>query len=414
MRVPALTPIDDALQRLLAQLPVQAAARSETVELRAALGRCLAKDIHASRDVPPHANSAMDGYAVRAAETAVDTAALPVTQRIAAGQVGEFLVPGSCARIFTGAPLPDGADAVVMQENCETVDGNIRVLQPVASGENVRPAGADIKKDSRLFAAGRRLRPQDLGALASLGLTQMQVVKPLRVALMTTGDELQRLGNALQPGQIYDSNFTTLHALLAALNMQVIDCGRVGDTLDSTREALLAAAQLADCVITTGGVSVGEEDHVRAAIEQIGELKLWKLAVKPGKPFAFGSINAADDLAPPCQFFGLPGNPVSAFATFVLLVRPALLAMQGATDLEPRRFAVSAGFERGVSGGRQEYLRACLVESEGRLIAEPLVNQSSGVAASLSRSDGLLIVPPQTQVSRGDSLWFLPFSELGS
>lgn len=410
----SLTPIDEALRRLLAQLPEPAADRFETVGLHAAQGRVLAEDIDANRDVPPHANSAMDGYAVRAAETSSGTAPLPVTQRIAAGQVGQCLRPGSCARIFTGAPLPEGADAVVMQENCETQNGSIRVLKPVTAGENVRPAGADIKKDSRLFAAGRRLRAQDLGALASLGLTRLQVVKPLRVALMTTGDELQRPGKALEPGQIYDSNFTTLLAMLSALNMQVIDCGRVGDTLDSTRAALLAAAETADCVITTGGVSVGEEDHVRAAIEQIGELKLWKLAVKPGKPFAFGSLNRPDESATPCQFFGLPGNPVSAYATFALLVRPALLAMQGVTDLAPRRFVVSAGFDRAVSGARQEYLRACLRESEGELLAEPLANQSSGVAASLSHSDGLLIVPPQTPVRRGDSLWFLPFSELGS
>ena len=414
MNPPALTPIDEALARLLDQLPQQAASRTETVKLKNALGRILAEEVVATIDVPPHANSAMDGYAVRATETSTNTSALPISQRIAAGQVGEFLESGSCARIFTGAPLPAGADAVVMQENCESDDDGIRVLKPVIAGENVRPAGADIKKGSSLFAAGRRLRPQDLGALASLGLTTLSVVKPLRVALMTTGDELQRPGVSLQPGQIYDSNFTTLIALLSALGMEVIDCGRVGDTLESTLKALRAAAQEVDCVITTGGVSVGEEDHVRAAIEQIGELKLWKLAVKPGKPFAFGAINQVNNTGVGCQFFGLPGNPVSAFATFALLVRPALLAMQGATELTPRRFAVSAGFERAESGARQEYMRACLTESEGELRAEPLANQSSGVAASLSRSDGLLIVPPHTKIERGDSLWFIPFSELGS
>jgi len=307
--------------------------------------------------------------------------------------------------------MPAGADAVVMQENCERRGEGIRVNKAVLPNENVRPIGADIKAGSTVFAQGRRLRPQDIGALASLGLTEVSVTRKLRVALMTTGDELQRPGSALLPGQIYDSNFATLTALLTGLHVDIVDCGRVGDTLAATRDALLDAAGRADCVITTGGVSVGEEDHVRAAIEQLGTIDLWKLAVKPGKPFAFGKITSEGES---CQFFGLPGNPVSAFVTFALVVRPTLLALQGATKASPHSFPVRSGFSRDKGGPRQEYLRAVLEHGSEGLVATPLKNQSSGIALSLSRSDGLLIVPPSEGVSQGEILQFIPFSELGA
>jgi len=357
------------------------------------------------------ANSAMDGYALRAADSVDPERDLAVSQRIAAGQVGARLEAGTAARIFTGAPMPAGADAVVMQENCERRGEGIRVNKAVLPNENVRPIGADIKAGSTVFAQGRRLRPQDIGALASLGLTEVSVTRKLRVALMTTGDELQRPGSALLPGQIYDSNFATLTALLTGLHVDIVDCGRVGDTLAATRDALLDAAGRADCVITTGGVSVGEEDHVRAAIEQLGTIDLWKLAVKPGKPFAFGKITSDGES---CQFFGLPGNPVSAFVTFALVVRPTLLALQGATKASPHSFPVRSGFSRDKGGPRQEYLRAVLEHGSEGLVATPLKNQSSGIALSLSRSDGLLIVPPSVGVSQGEILQFIPFSELGA
>ncbi len=406
-----LTPIEDALAYLLSKMPQW--EETESLSLHAALHRMLAEDLHAPLSVPPFANSAMDGYAL-CAEVAQDpNRTIPITQRIAAGQMGSPLAPGSAARIFTGAPLPEGADAVVMQENC-TIDGDeIRIQKAVVPQENVRPAGADIEVGSLLFSKGRRLRPQDIGALASLGLTDVKVMRQPIVALMTTGDELQRPGEVLKAGQIYDSNFSTLRSLLTGLGATVIDCGRVGDTLIETRQALSDAAQRADCVITTGGVSVGEEDHVRNAIEELGQVDLWRLAVKPGKPFAYGEISStANDRA--CQFFGLPGNPVSAFVTFVLLVRPCLLAMQGASDLNPKHFPVRSGFSRVAGGIRQEYLRAVLEQTPQGLMATPLFNQSSGVAASLSRSDGLLIVPPHIEVEQGDILQFLPFSELGA
>ena len=405
----ALTPIDEALSFLLAS--VAPCCEAEVVALLCASGRILSHSITAPLSVPPMANSAMDGYALRAADSVDPERDLAVSQRIAAGQVGARLEAGTAARIFTGAPMPAGADAVVMQENCERRGEGIRVNKAVAPNENVRPIGADIKAGSTVFAQGRRLRPQDIGALASLGLTEVSVTRKLRVALMTTGDELQRPGSALLPGQIYDSNFATLTALLTGLHVDIVDCGRVGDTLAATRDALLDAAGRADCVITTGGVSVGEEDHVRAAIEQLGTIDLWKLAVKPGKPFAFGKITSEGES---CQFFGLPGNPVSAFVTFALVVRPALLALQGATPASPHSFSVRSGFSRDKGGPRQEYLRAVLEQAPEGLVATPLRNQSSGVALSLSRSDGLLIVPPSVGVTQGEILQFIPFSELGA
>ena len=405
----ALTPIDEALSFLLAS--VAPCCEAEVVALLCASGRILSHSITAPLSVPPMANSAMDGYALRAADSVDPERDLAVSQRIAAGQVGARLEAGTAARIFTGAPLPAGADAVVMQENCERRGEGIRVNKAVAPNENVRPIGADIKAGSTVFAQGRRLRPQDIGALASLGLTEVSVTRKLRVALMTSGDELQRPGSALLPGQIYDSNFATLTALLTGLHVDIVDCGRVGDTLAATRDALLDAAGRADCVITTGGVSVGEEDHVRAAIEQLGTIDLWKLAVKPGKPFAFGKITSEGES---CQFFGLPGNPVSAFVTFALVVRPALLALQGATPASPHSFSVRSGFSRDKGGPRQEYLRAVLEQAPEGLVATPLRNQSSGVALSLSRSDGLLIVPPSVGVTQGEILQFMPFSELGA
>ncbi|MDP4768773.1 MAG: molybdopterin molybdotransferase MoeA [OM182 bacterium] len=405
----ALTPIDEALSFLLAS--VAPCCEAEVVALLCASGRILSHSITAPLSVPPMANSAMDGYALRAADSVDPERDLAVSQRIAAGQVGARLEAGTAARIFTGAPMPAGADAVVMQENCERRGEGIRVNKAVLPNENVRPIGADIKAGSTVFAQGRRLRPQDIGALASLGLTEVSVTRKLRVALMTTGDELQRPGSALLPGQIYDSNFATLTALLTGLHVDIVDCGRVGDTLAATRDALLDAAGRADCVITTGGVSVGEEDHVRAAIEQLGTIDLWKLAVKPGKPFAFGKITSEGES---CQFFGLPGNPVSAFVTFALVVRPALLALQGATPASPHSFSVRSGFSRDKGGPRQEYLRAVLEQAPEGLVATPLRNQSSGVALSLSRSDGLLIVPPSVGVTQGEILQFIPFSELGA
>ena len=399
-----LTPLRDAFEKLLASLPqIQA---TESVALLEATGRVLAEDLVASVNVPPLANSAMDGYAVQTADLAVDAAVLHVTQRIAAGQVGLPLTPGEAARIFTGAPLPEGADAVVMQENCVLNGDRVEILQIPEPGDNLRRAGEDVRTGELLLPAGHRLRAQDIGLAASTGLTELSVKRKLRVALMTTGDELVAPGTELKEGQIYNSNFFAIFALLKSLHAEVTELGVIEDDFVSTRQALEEAADQVDCIISTGGVSVGDEDHVKAAVEAVGQLELWNLAIKPGKPFASGKVHDA-------QFFGLPGNPVSAFVTFVLLVRPCLLIMLGCNKTLPATFLVPAGFARGESGQRQEYIRAHLKRfASGATKLVPFDNQSSGVAASLSRADGLAIIPPYTSIAKGDDLEFISFAEL--
>ena len=399
-----LTPIDQALDRLLASLrPIE---ERETVPILGARGRILATAIEAAMDVPPYDNSAMDGYAVRALDTAGAEVTLPVGQRIAAGQIGDPLRAGEAARIFTGAPMPDGADAVVMQENCSVSGDRVTILQEVEPGENLRRAGEDIKTGATLFEAGHRLRSQDIGLIASLGIAEVTLTRRLRIALMTTGDELVQPGTELKPGQIYNSNFYGLSSLLQAFGAEVVDLGVVGDDFESTRQALAAAAKSVDCIISTGGVSVGEEDHVRAAVEAEGSLDLWKLAIKPGKPLAGGKVRGT-------QFFGLPGNPVSAFITFVLIVRPCLLRMSGCDRLVPASFYLPAAFARPESRQRQEYLRVTVQAGEdSKQSLLPFNNQSSGVGSSLSGADGLAIIPAYTSVAVGDSLEYIPFSEL--
>jgi molybdopterin molybdotransferase len=399
-----LTPIDQALRDLLAGL--KRIDERETVPILEANGRILAQSVVAAITVPPHDNSAMDGYAVTAADVVGVPVTLPVTQRIAAGQVGRPLVAGEAARIFTGAPMPAAADAVVMQENCRAEGDNVRILQAVKCGQNVRRAGEDIEAGTTLFAAGHRLRSQDIGLIAALGISELALTRRMRVALMTTGDELVQPGTKLKPGQIYNSNFYSLSALLQVFDAEVVDVGVVSDDFESTRLALASAAESVDCIISTGGVSVGEEDHVKAAVEAEGYLDLWKLAIKPGKPLACGKVRGT-------QFFGLPGNPVSAVITFLLVVRPCLLRMSGCDSLTPMSFSITADFTRPRSGQRQEYLRATLPRGkDGSQVLRPFDNQSSGVGSSLSLADGLAIIPPYTSVAAGDSLEFIPFSEL--
>jgi molybdopterin molybdotransferase len=398
-----LTPIDEALDTLLANLrPIHG---EENIPLINATGRVLAVPIVAMINVPPHASSAMDGYAVRGVDIITVPTELPVTQRIPAGAVGSALHAGEAARIFTGAPMPAGADTVVMQENTEQLNDRVRILQSASVGENARPAGEDISKGAQVFAAGDRLRAQDIGVLASLGITQVPVRRRLRVALLTTGDELISPGARLGPGQIYNSNHYTLLALLNALGVEVFDVGAVVDNLASTIAALDSAADAADCIISTGGVSVGEEDHVRGAVEQLGSIDLWRLAIKPGKPFASGKVKKS-------IFFGLPGNPVSAFVTFVMLVRPSLLKLLGCSNIIHQSYFLQAGFAAAVSGARQEYLRVVIDNCSGESKLLPYANQSSGVSASLSFADGLAVVPAHTQVQQGDRLRYIPFSEL--
>lgn len=399
----ALTPVKQAFETLLGSLT--SIDESETASIMDCTGRVLAEDLVSTVNVPPLTNSAMDGYAVRSVDLGSEATTLKVSQRIAAGDVGSPLSAGEAARIFTGAPVPDRADAVVMQENCEAENDSVKILQNVVSGENLRQAGEDIKAGATLLQAGHRLLPQDIGLAASTGVTELTVRRKLKVAVMTTGDELVTPGNELKPGQIYNSNYYSLAALLKELDCEVEELGVVVDDFEETKSVLLNAAQNVDCIISTGGVSVGEEDHVKAAVEANGHLDLWKLAIKPGKPFASGKVGST-------QFFGLPGNPVSAFVTFLLLVKPCLLKMLGSEAAQPRGFPVVADFDAQESGERQQYIRASLHRNNAEVVLKPFENQSSGVGASLSSAQGLAIIPPYTAVAPGDVLEFIPFTEL--
>jgi molybdopterin molybdotransferase len=388
-----MLPVAEALARVLsAARPI---AESIEVPLLDALGHVLAAGVISSINVPPADNSAMDGYALRASEAGH---ALPVSQRIPAGTVGAALMPGTAARIFTGAAIPVGADVVVMQEDCKEVAGVVTVSAPVSVGQNIRPRGQDIRAGEVVLEKGRVLRPQDMGLLASVGCAQVQVYRPLRVAVLSTGDELIEPGSGELPeGRIYNSNRYTLAGLLHSINMEFVDCGFVADDPDATNQALLDAAGRADCVITSGGVSVGEEDHVKNQVERLGRLDLWKLAIKPGKPLAFGRIGHT-------PFIGLPGNPTSVFVTFCLIARPFLLKMQGVSEPEPPRLLARAAFTVGRPGTRQEYLRVMLENAEQGLQAVRYANQSSGVLSSVSHSNALAVVPAGVTVQHGDSV----------
>lgn len=398
-----LMPFEQALDALLA------AARPVTGTQRLALdrayGRVLAEAVASPLDVPPHDNSAMDGYAFALADLDTDLS-LPVRQRIAAGQVPEPLEHGSAARIFTGAAIPDGADCVVMQEAVIRDGDRIRLHQRPAAGDHIRRRAQDIEAGQTVLEAGTRLGAAELGVLASVGVAQVEVCRRLRVAVINTGDELVMPGERCRPGQIYNSNYFTLLGLLEGLDVDIWSPGIVADAADATRMALQQAAGRADLILSSGGVSVGDEDHVKGAVEALGGLNLWRVAIKPGKPLAFGRVGDT-------PFIGLPGNPGAVLVTFLLLARPYLLRMQGRTQVLPRHFPVMAGFSRTRRIGRREFLRVALTEREGVLLAAPVHNQSSGVLSSALGADGLLEVPPETAVERGMILSFIPFSELG-
>ena len=409
-----LTPLEDALAAVLAQAqPLPGAA---FVDLLQADGRVLAADCIAPLQVPPLDNSAMDGYAVRSAEVAQAGTALPVSQRIPAGQVGTALQVGTVARIFTGAPLPPGADAIVMQEDCTVLDdGRVRFDAVPQPGQFVRRAGQDIALGSTALQAGLRLTPAALGLAASLGLAQLPVTRRPRVALFSTGDELALPGSIapqdLPPGHIFNSNRYVLASLLQRWGCEVVDGGILPDDRAATHAALARAAQDCDLLVTSAGVSVGEEDHVRPVVEQLGALSLWKIAMKPGKPFAFGHLrrSGGDPAAGRAHFIGLPGNPVSSLITALVLLRPFVLALQGASVVQPPAHWLTADFEITQRDSRREFLRARR-NAAGRL--ELFANQNSGVLTSTVWAEGLVDNPAQTLIARGDRVRFLPFSEL--
>ena len=379
----------------------------EAVDLARARGRVLATAQVSRIDVPRHANSSMDGYAACSADApSPGRHRLRVTQRVAAGETPAPLARGEAARIFTGAPLPAGADTVVVQERCTPEGASVCFDGPLVSGDNVRPRANDIAAGCRVLAAGTRLRPQEMGLAASVGLVTLPVYRRLRVAIFSSGDELAAPGEALGPGAIYNSNRYTLLGLLDALGCEAIDLGTVADTLEATRAALERAAEQADLVVGSGGMSVGEEDHVRGALEQAGTLEMWKVAVKPGKPLAYGRIGGAD-------FIGLPGNPVSTLVGFCLFVRPFILRRQGATEVRARAMPVTAAFEWARPGDRREFVRARLrPDGAAGYRAEIHPRQGSDVLSSTTWAEGLVDLPEGARIRPGDRVAYYSFVDL--
>lgn len=400
----ALMPLEDALSMLLdGARPV---SDTETLSTFDACGRVLAATQYSTLNVPPHDNSSMDGYALRAADVDAPGKVLPVSQRIPAGSVGSPLAAGTAARIFTGAPVPEGADTIVMQEDCTAGEGTVAINTIPSPGAWVRRKGEDIAVGGAVLTQGTLIRAQEAGLAASVGLAALPVYRRLKVALFSTGDELVMPGEPLPPGGIYNSNRFMLRGLLAQLGCEIVDLGIVPDTLVATREALRTAAGSADLIVTSGGVSMGEEDHIKPAIEAEGSLMHWQINSKPGKPLAFGQVGAA-------AFIGLPGNPVSSFVTFLLLVVPFIRKLQGRpvtlANALPRGRMLTAGFELLRQDRRREFLRARVAE-DGRLALFP--NQSSGVLTSVAWADGLIDNPAGNVIHLGDAVHFLPFSEL--
>lgn len=397
MALPPLMPLDEAREKLLKELP--RLCEVESLPTYSCAGRVLAEDVVAPINVPPAPNSSMDGYAVAFAD--LDGSELPVSQRIPAGHVSQPLQPGTAARIFTGAELPEGADTIVIQEDAEVTDsGAIRVVEKPKQGEWVRPAGMDLKQGAAILTAGSRLSSAAIGVCASMGLTHLRVYKPLRVALITTGDELVEPGEPLGPGKIYNSNIQMIGTLLEQAGFEWVRIPRVSDDRGATIAALKSAVAKAGAVLTIGGVSVGEEDHVKAAIESLGTLNLWRIRLKPGKPFAAAEIDGT-------PIFSLPGNPMSSLVTFSLLARPCLMHLQGARFKLPLSLPLAAGFSRAAQK-RDEYVRVAVVDG----VAKTLVSQNSGVLSSALTADGLLHLPAFEDIEEGKLYSFMPFASL--
>ena len=410
-----LKPLDQALAELLAcATPLAGCDDVLTFE---ADHRVLAQDVVSSLDVPAHDNSSMDGYALRSADWRDATTAFWVNQRIPAGSHGQALGPDAAARIFTGAPIPPGADAVVMQEDCMASNAagqnrpdatlpTVRVQVQPKPGQWIRRRGEDVASADVVLRRGERLTPASLGLAASVGFDKLLVARPVRVALFSTGDELVMPGDVLpadmKPGAIYNSNRFFLRALLLRLGCTVTDLGIVPDQLHATVAALDGASQKHDLILTSGGVSVGEEDHIKPAVQALGQLNLWQIAIKPGKPFAYGTVGGA-------HFIGLPGNPVSSFVTFLLLVRPFILKLQGANNLAPDSIATRADFTWARADKRREFLRVKRNQAGG---LDLFNNQSSGVLTSAVWGDGLVDNPAGQTIAPGDVVRYLPFTSL--
>lgn len=397
-----LMPLEQALSRMSSHArPVPAA---EECALTECLGRILAKDIPVPLDVPPADNSAVDGYAVRVADIGAGRP-VPVSARIPAGAAACSLTPGTAARIFTGSEIPAGADAVVMQERTEALDGAVRILADPEVGQNIRRRGQDLALGDTALTRGTRIRSQELGLLASMGYARVPVYKRLRVAVLSTGDELVEPGTALAPGQIYNTNRYTLHGLLASLGCECILNTTLPDHRGITRDTLQSAAHKADLIITSGGVSVGEEDHVRAVLEEHGELSLWRLAIKPGKPLAFGHLDGTPVL-------GLPGNPAAVLVTFLMVGLPYLRACMGLPARPLIGEQLPSAFDVTTPSVRREFVRARKELRDGKTVVAAFPNQSSGVLSSACWANGLAVVPEHTTLSEGELVTYYSFSEL--
>lgn len=398
--------IAEAASRIAERVPV--VVGEEDATLLAALGRPLARDVAAPIDVPSFDNSAVDGYAVRHGDLQPEgETALPIAARVAAGGVAEPCPPGEAVRIFTGAPMPAGADTVFMQEDTREADGRVLLPPGLKRGANRRKAGEDVARGAVMLAAGRRLKAQDIGLLASVGLTRIAVRARLRVAVFSTGDEVSEPGAPLPPAHVYDSNRFTLQALLARLGLAVSDLGILPDSRDAIAAALATAAAHHDLILTSGGVSTGEEDHVRAALTQRGNLHFWRLAIKPGRPVAMGQVG-------PAAFIGLPGNPVAAMVTFIHVARPVIDRLSGAAPVEPLGFPVRADFAWRKKADRREFLRVSLARApDGAWLARKFGRDGAGILSSMVAADGLAVLEePITALAPGDPVTFLPFSEL--
>ncbi|RKS12615.1 molybdopterin molybdochelatase [Pseudomonas sp. WPR_5_2] len=395
----SLMPVEVALARLLEMADASRIVERERLPLARVEGRVLADDLVSTLDLPPWPNSAMDGYALRAADWTGEP--LVVSQKVFAGQAPDALMPGTCARIFTGAPVPAGADCVEMQENADVqADERVRFTETLTPGQNIRAQGQETTVGELILPAGTRLGPIEQGLAASLGCAELDVIRKVRVAVLSTGDELVEPGQALGPGQIYNSNRVLLCSWLQRMGCEVIDAGILPDDLVTTR-ARLGELKDVDLILSTGGVSVGEADFLGIALREEGELSLWKLAIKPGKPLTFGHFRGV-------PVIGLPGNPASTLVTFALLARPYLLRLQGVKQVEPLKVQVPAGFDWPIAGNRREYLRARL--ENGRAIIYK--NQSSGVLRSAAWADGLVEVPEHRTLTAGDSVYFIALSEV--
>ena len=411
MTKPPMLTAQQALDHLLSHArPVK---ESESIPMQATLGRVLAENVNSLVDVPPLDNTSMDGYAVRTADTSSAGHVLKVAQRIPAGSMGTQLEPGTAARIFTGAPVPPGADAIVMQEDCAIPEGSndqVQVNIAPTSGQWIRRRGEDLTAGKTALTAGTFLRPQELGVAASAGLTHLNVKRRVKVAAFFTGDELALPGEPLKPGGIYNSNRDTLLACLKSLGCDATDLGIVPDRLDATRAVLRKASKDHDLIITSGGVSVGEEDHIKPAVSAEGRLDLWQIAIKPGKPLAFGAVRKSDEPKDgEAWFIGLPGNPVSSFVTFLLFVRPFILKLQGREEKLPQSYFMRADFDWLKADRRNEFLRV-KTNTQGGLDLFP--NQSSGVLTSASWGDGLVDCPPGQPIHKGDLVKYIPFDTL--